>query len=340
MNKTLKLKGIFKILAVLLIFRLFISIIVLFFLNLYLKNSLDNYSGHIKDINFSLIQGSYSIVGLEIKKRNFQGNSSFLFIDTIKMDLDYSTIFNSDLRIKLFIISPELNLRDSDNKKNEQLGKNEEQDNWKKTFKTLIPIEIDQLEIVKGIITFNNLDLDESPPLKMTHLSLFIENLNPTKNKQNKINSSALLMNKSPLTIDGLINFKENGSYSWFLDYELEGFPLTKTNKLLLKYVPLDFTKGTLDIKGHHTQKDNSRGEIKFYFNNATVLDKTQEIKNASHLAIELSSALLNFLLQNSTTKSFAFSLPYHKTKNALRFDYSNAIWSSIKNNNTPLPKI
>ena len=210
---------------------------------------------------------------------------------------------------------------------------------------TLFPVSVDTFDLQRAQIVFEEYpSLDESSRLKIENINGQINNLTPTKNLQvSSFNLSASLQGSSDMSFIGELNmFKK--PILWDVDVEMKNFDLSKLNPVLVRKMPLTFTKGRLDLYVEaKTDGKIIKGYVKPFIKDMDVIANKEHFKGIKHFGIEILTAIGNLILRDSESKSVAtyFDFTYDKTfnmdtgqgiSNAIEHGFSKKLPPGIEN--------
>lgn len=313
------------IIALLVVFRIVLPSILLHQANKYLSEFSPTYYLHMEDLDISIIRGAYRFEEVIGKLKG--DDKTFLSIKSVDVSIAWREVFRG--RIVTDIVTDNLDflfLKDMSKLSN---PKSEAQD----VKETLFPVSVESLELHRAQIVFEEYpSLDESSRLKIENISGEINNLTPTKNQQvSAFNLSGSLQGSSQTNFIGELNMFVK-PLLWDVDVELKDFDLTKLNPVLIRKLPLTFTKGKLDLYAE-AKNDNQiiKGYVKPFIKDIDVVANKEHFKGIKHFGIEILTALGNLILRNSTNKTVAtyVDFTYDKTFNT---NTSQAISKAIEN--------
>tara|TARA_Y100000768_G_scaffold388938_1_gene388974 strand:- start:12517 stop:13539 length:1023 start_codon:yes stop_codon:yes gene_type:complete len=311
--------------------RAILPFLILLVVNLNLKYNLDNYTGSVQDIDLSFLKGKYQINNLKISKKTQSSNSPFIDIQNINIFMDYQSLKTGLVRFELFLESPKLFFKDSADESKKDDGKNEAKSNWIDTIESIIPVDIDQIRVRNGYISFQNIDIANKNEIFLKDIEMKVNDIYTKDLSKSSLSIKAKSNGNSDLSVHGLFGILHDQPIM-DLNYSLRNFSITEINKLLMKYIPLDFSSGELTLIGEYVSHKDVKAYTNFFFKDLDVIATEQSFKNTSHILYEFASGLYNWLLKNRDNSHLAFTLPYEYKKDKWEFDFSKVFWSSLKN--------
>jgi hypothetical protein len=328
------------IIAFLIAIRIALPSIGKWIINRELDRRLGTYVGHISDFDLNLYRGAYQLLGLEIKKRS--GTlPPILSMDTIDLSLAWRALLRKEITADIKIKGGIIRLIDSQQKERKQFGTEEK--GWRAALDVIFPMSIESLRIRDSSIYFTNYDFHEKLPVKLSKIKLDATDLRIQPSSEKNVNSpfvlNALAQDHALLHAEGRIDALADPPRA-DTDFYLRHFRLNSINQVLLNYLPLDITRGTLDIYGEAaTAEGDLQGYVKVFFKNGDIIASNQKFVSVKHFFYEILSAVGNWFLQNSKNKAVAAYIPFERYDGKLNVNSSKAFWSAVKNMGNKLPE-
>lgn len=313
------------IITILIIFRIILPSILLSEANKYLSEFSPTYYLHMKDLDISIIRGAYRFE--EIIGKIKDNNKSFLTIKTVDVSIAWREIFHG--RIVTDIVTENLDflfLKDMTKLSNPKKEAKEVKD-------TLFPISVESVDLQRAQVVFEEYpSLDQSSRLKIENINGQINNVTPTEASQvSAFNLSGSLQGSAETVFIGELNMFRK-PILWDVDIEMKNFDLSKLNPILVRKLPLTFTKGKLDLYAE-AKNDNKiiKGYIKPFIKDIDVIANKEHFMGVKHFGIEILIALGNLILRNADDKTVATyaDFTYDKT---LNINTSQGISKAIEN--------
>lgn len=313
------------IIAVLIVFRMILPSILLSQANKYLASFSPTYYLHMEDLDISIIRGAYRFEEVVGKLKGDE--KTFLSIKSVDVSIAWREIFRG--RIVTDVVTDNLDflfLKDMSklsNPKDEAVDVKE----------TLFPVSVESVDLRRAQIVFEEYpSLDESSRLKIENINGQITNLKPTEAQQiSAFNLSGSLQGSAVMSFIGELNMFVKPML-WDVDAEMKNFNLAKLNPVLIRKLPLTFTKGNLDLYAEaQNDKKMIKGYIKPFIRDIDVVANKEHFKGIKHFGIEILTALGNLILRDSDSKTVAtyVDFTYDKTFN---INTSQGISKAIEN--------
>lgn len=293
-------------------FRIYLPTLVLNYTNKTLAD-LDEYQGHVNDIDICLIKGQYTIKDLVISKRGKEGEP-LLQMPKTDLSIQWSALKNLELVGEIDSYNPVINFIVYDGEtedENSQLGTEVD---WAEPIKDLMPLEINRFTINKGKVHYKD-------PAQKPAVDIYLDDLDITgTNFTNATDLDEALPSKvtaectsigggqmyMTMRINPLMQTPD-------LDYtfKFEGVELRSLNDFSRAYSGLDFDKGKLDLYSEMAIKDRSlSGYVKPVMNNVDFIDLTEDIKTPLRLIWEGLATIVVEVFENQRKDQFATKVP------------------------------
>lgn len=330
--KTPLAKILLTILALLVVARMLLPSIIHTYLNDYLEDKVEGYTGYIEDFDLSLYRGAYQIQGFNFKKKvPNQAPQPFIKVKEFDLSLSWRALFRGFLLIDLTVEEPIIIFTDSADKSKQALAVDTEAKDWQDVYRTLVPFNLENLEINKGEVFFVNNDFKSPIEVYLKEIELDAKNIQNSTKENKKLFSdfklSAKAQDHAPLKAFGSLNLV-NKPLSFDINGEIKDFQLTKINNFFKAYGPLDITSGTFEFYTELASKDNKIvGYIKPMFDKVDVLDGLEPFNSFREFGFEIGGAILNLFFRNGKTLSVASKIPVEGKIDSPKF----GLWEGFK---------
>jgi hypothetical protein len=275
-------------------------------------NELPGYTGHVEDIDISLVRGAYVIKGLELRKKADPAKYPFLQIRRSDLSIEWKSLFKGRLVGEVILDQPMINILTT-----EDLDKEPSKDSWTKTVKALMPMTINKLQVNNGAFAYRDLNKQPATNLHIDQMQLTALNLaNVQKNADplpSQVNVTGLSIGKGHLKLDMKVNVLQD-----IPDFDA-GLALTGANLLSLNgffeaNAKMDIERGGIDIFSKLKLKDGEmNGYIKPFIRDLKVLDVKKDIKKKGGLLRVVKKAVVGLFAKavtNPKTKKIATMIP------------------------------
>lgn len=293
------------IILVLIVFRILLPQILLHQANKYLATFSPTYYMHMDDLDISIIRGAYTF---EAITGNLRGDDKkFLDISVIDVSLAWRHLLRG--KIVTDVVAENVDFLFLKDMSKLSPPKKEAKD----VKETLFPVKVESVDLRNARVVFEEYpSLDETSRLKIEKINGKITNLTPDQKEQlSDFNLTAAIQDSSETVFIGQLNLLKK-PVDWNVDVELNKFDLSKLNPILMRKLPLTFTKGKLDMYAEAKNEGKViKGYIKPFVTDIDVVANKEQFKGIKHFGIEVLTAFGNLLLRDSQTKSVATYLDF-----------------------------
>lgn len=317
-----------SIIAALVIFRLILPYIVLNYVNKTLAN-IDQYYGHVEDIDLALIRGAYMINDIKIEKKDSLGHpDSIPFFTSPKIDLsiEWKAIFKGRIVGEIYVENPVLNFVNGKHK-----GEDVKQDtaDFRKVIKDLMPLTVNHFEISDGQIHY--MDKFSSPQLDVS-----LKEIQAVAANLSNVNDSAKLL---PARLEATGNAYD-GHFELNVDFDalsrvptfdmnatIRGVNMVKLNDFFKAYGNFDLKKGNFGLYAEAAAKDSKfSGYVKPVIKDLDIVQFDKEEGNVGQILYEALIGSVAEIFQNQRKEQLASKIPFEG-----RFDDPNVnLWDAI----------
>jgi hypothetical protein len=324
-----------SIISALIIFRLLLPYIVLHYVNGKLEN-LEEYYGHVDDIDIHLYRGAYEIKDIKILKKVDKGVKKdtipFFKSPSIDLSIEWSAIFHGSIVGEISVEEPVINFV-----KDKHKGEDVKADtaDFAQLVDDLMPVTINRFDIHNGQIHFR--DLEATPKLDIA-----MKNINITATNLTNVTDSKELL---PATLkataeayDGkfVLNAKFDGLAkvpTFDMNVSLNGLHLVLLNDMLREYGNFDVKKGTFSLYGEFAAKEGKfGGYVKPFLRDLDVVQWNKEEGNFKQILWETVVASAAEILQNQKKEQLATKIQINGTFDKVHLNTWRAISFVLRN--------
>ena len=338
-HRTLKI--ILSIVAVIIILRLLLPIFVLRYVNKVLA-SMENYYGHVDDIDIALIRGAYVIQDMYINYRDSTGTQTpFFSSEVTDLSIEWDALFHGRLVGELIFQNPTLRFT-MDKVEPGEVAKDTA--DFRRLLDELMPLKVNRFEAHNGKIQFIDSSTTPVVDIYMTRTHILAQNLS-------NVRDTALLPSEVIASADvyqGRLKFKmkldplaENPTYD--LNMEVTNTHLPELNDFFRAYAKLDVNRGDFNLYMEMAAKDNKfKGYIKPIIKDLDIRGPEDRDDSILNQLWEYIAGAAGMILENRKKDQIATKIPiegeYDKTiigtwyavVHVLRNAFIQAIYPSI----------
>ena len=132
------------------------------------------YTGHVRDVDLSIIRGAYTVYGLEVDKRGTEPSEPFAVMDRMDISLQWSALLHRELVGELVMQGPRLNMVQGETDKETQLGAGV---NWPAEIREFFPFRFNRVEVDDGTATFRAPGINTNESLTVNNLAVVLRDL-------------------------------------------------------------------------------------------------------------------------------------------------------------------
>jgi len=312
MIKKSKIYIFLTIVVLLIVIRLLLPGVVLYYANSSLAN-MKGYYGHIKDIDLALFRGAYKIDSVYLNKVDSVSakQTPFFAASVIDLSVEWQALFNGHLVGEVIFENPVMVFTKD---KVEPGTLKKDSADLIRLLDTFMPLQVNRLKMTNGSIHY----IDESTiplvDISMTNTTLLAENLT------NSYDSTTILPAKISATADiyggGLsLNMRLNplAEYATFdLNAELKDTNLVALNNLFQAYAKIDVNKGTFGMYAEIAANDGKFiGYVKPLIKDLDILGKEDRSDNIFRQMWEGTVGGLAQVVENNETDKIATKIMF-----------------------------
>lgn len=331
-----------SVVILLIVFRLLLPYIVLKYVNKKLSN-LEEYYGHVEDIDIALLRGAYVIKDIKIVKiGNEQGEKDtipFFRSPVIDLSVEWKAIFKGSIVGEIYVEEPVLNFV-----KGKHKGEDAKADtaDFRQLVKDLMPLKVNHFEISNGEIHY--IDQFSSPKLDLAlkELNIVAVNLSNVNDSTKVLPANAKATGKA---YEG--NFRLKVDFDAFqktptfdMSAEITNVNLVLLNDFLRAYGNFDVKKGNFSVYTEFAGKDGGfGGYVKPILKDLDIVQWNKEEGNFKQILWETLIGSAAGLLENRRKEQLAtkveikgkFDKPDINLWRAISYVLRNAFVNALK---------
>jgi hypothetical protein len=334
-KKKSKRKKLIKILItitlVLIIVRILLPTIVLRYVNKSLSE-MEEYYGHVEDIDIYLYRGAYVIQDIRIVKLQKQSDSKdtipFFKCRNIDLSIEWKSLLKGSFVSEIIFDEPLVNFV---NAKEEDENLADDTADFKTLLKDLIPITINHFEVNNGEVHY--IDPNSSPSI-----DVFMDNIRVVANNLSSVNKDKKLLPANISAVGKIYggNFDLNMDLdalaqqpTFDLNAELKRLNMVKVNDMLRAYANFDVKKGNYGLYMEFAaRKGKFNGYVKPIIKGLDVVQWNKEEGDIGQIAWETLIGTTAEIFQNQSKEQLATKLNIEGEFN----DPNLHIWEAVTN--------
>lgn len=306
-NRTLILVGVVVCLIAL---RAALPLLLKDFANRRLQD-LNGYTGHVDAIDVALWRGAYDLKKLVIAKKGATKNEPFCDIEYLSLAIQWRALLKGSLVGEANFDRPQLNLIQSENSKESQLGNDND---WAKTLKNLFPFKFNEINVHRGTVRFRAPGIQTHDAVTLQNIEASITNLTNVVNQKGAafayFELHGQMLGNAPLTVKGSTNpYADSPTFE--VDTTLENVQLPQLDAWLQAYAGVNAAQGSFSMYSSLAAAEHKfKGYVKPILRDVHIVS----IKEQNATAIQkIWAALVQgvaTLLKNQTQDQLATKIP------------------------------
>ena len=210
--------------------------------------SLESYQGSVADVDIALWRGAYGLDGVQIVKREGSHQTPFFSAPRIDISVEWRSLFKGSVVAEAKFLQPQVNLVQSKNEKEEQLGK---EVNWADSLKELVPIRLNTVAVQDGTVTFRTPGIATNDALVAHNVSGTVSNLTNVVEQDKETFAdfaiSANVLQGGAAKVSGSVN-PLAATPTFDVNLAMEKVQLPQVNPWLRQYLKADAASGDFQL--------------------------------------------------------------------------------------------
>ena len=320
------------VLGLIILARILLPYILERYVNGVLKD-IPGYTGYVEDIDLALYRGAYVIEGLHLDKVNADVSTPLLFFPKTDISIEWKALFRGKIVSEIFLYDPVINYIYEDQKK-KTVEKQPEVTDWQEALMDLVPIEINHFEVFNGKFSYVQFSEDPNIDLVMENINLLTTNLRNVERTEgalpSTIHATAVSFGGGSVTLEGRIDVMKRIP-NLDLEFSLKEADVTALNETSLKFVGVDFARGTFELYAEAAIADGYlKGYIKPMFIDTELIGK--EDGGFFEKVWEGFVGVFKFLFKNQGTDTLATRTPFEGDLNKVDTGVLKTVINIFKN--------
>jgi len=318
------------IISLLLILRLLLPFFVKKYVNAVLAD-IPGYYGHVSTIDISLFRGAYVMNKLYLNKVDADSEVPFLEFEKTDISIAWKSLLKGKVVSEIKMTRPKVIYVFEDQKEEKVTAA--DFDDWTKALTDLVPIAINNLEIVNGKVAFVEITAKPTIDLHLDNLNLQASNLrNIIQNKRtlpSEIHATAVSIGNGKFQLDGKMNLVKQIP-DMDVSFSLENASVTALNDFTNHYAGIDFAEGDFNIFSEIAIADGYlKGYIKPLLKDSKLISKQDKF---SAILWEGFVGFFKFVLKNKGNNTLATKVPLQGDLNEVNSKVWPTVWNIFKN--------
>ncbi len=286
------------------------------------------YYGQVEDIDIALIRGAYVIDSLYLNTVNGDSEMPFLNLGKTDISVEWKSLFEGKIVSEIVMTRPQFTYVFEDQQK-DSLAEQPDADDWTKALTDLVPIDINNLQIIEGKAAFVQLAADPSIDLYLNDIALNATNLRNVQRRARELPSTlhatANSIGNGQVKLDGKMDLvKEIPDID--ISFSLENATITAFNDFTNYYAGIDFAEGNFNLYSEVAIADGFlTGYVKPLLKDSQLIEKEDKFLEKLW---EGFVGLFKFILKNQGNNTLATKVPIQGDLNQVK----SKVWPTVLN--------
>ncbi|GFE78061.1 hypothetical protein GCM10011487_00610 [Steroidobacter agaridevorans] len=210
--------------------------------------ALEDYDGHIDDVDLSLIRGAYRIDNIQIVKTGSGQPVPFFSSDRIDFSVEWRSLLHGSLVSEAEFFNPNVNFVKAENEQQSQTGKGV---NWADRFEQLFPFKFNTVRVHNGTVTFTAPGISTRDAIKATRLEGELTNLTNVVDSGKEtfagFRADAQVLDGGSVEVSGSVDPLE-AKPTFDVNLQLRNVKLPQVNPWLRQYIKADAEAGDFEL--------------------------------------------------------------------------------------------
>jgi len=319
-----------SILALLIVIRIALPYVVKNYVNGVLAE-IPGYYGQVDDIDLNLFRGAYVIKKLYLNKVDAGSEVPLINLEKTDISVQWKALFDGKIVSEVILTRPQFIYVFEDQQKSE--SSEADYDDWTKALTDLVPIEINNLEIIDGKVAFVELTADPTIDLNMSKVNLNATNLRNVVDTEQKLPSdvygTAVSIGNGNFKLEGKMNLVKQIP-DMDVSFSLENASATALNDFTNHYAGIDFQEGNFNLYSEIAIADGFlKGYLKPILKDTKLLGKDD---NFFEKLWEGFVGFFKFILKNHKENTLATEIPIEGDLNNVQGKFWPTLLNVFKN--------
>jgi uncharacterized protein involved in outer membrane biogenesis len=274
-------------------------------------SEMQDYRGHVAEVDISLWRGAYTIHAVEIKKVSGNVPVPFFSAPAVDLSVEWKALFHGAFVGEINFERPKINLVNGGSKASSQAPLDEP---WTEKVRQLFPLKINRFTVNEGEVHYRDFSKKPSVDIVLDRLDVVATNLTNSTKVAETLKAN-IEMKGRPLregTFKTEINLDPYATKPTFaMKSEIDGVPLVKLNEFAKAYAGITFEAGTLRVATEMNSKQgNFRGYIEPVFDKMEIFDPSHDADNPIDFVWQGIVGGLTRIIRNHPKDRFGTKVP------------------------------
>ena len=277
--------------------------------------ALENYDGHVEDVDLALWRGAYGIDNIRIVKTGAERPVPFFSGDRIDLSVEWRSLLRGSLAAEAVFQNPSLNFVQGETEQQSQTGKGVD---WTDRFEELFPFRFNTVTVHNCTITFLAPGINTADAIKATRVEGQVSNLTNVADSGKEtfadFRASAEVLDGGSAEVSGSVDPLEQQP-TFDVNLQVKDVKLPQVNPWLRQYIKADAEAGDFELYLEIAAADGKfQGYAKPVMQNVDIYSSEEPEENALKRIWE---GLVDFaanVLENEEQDQIAARVPFTGT--------------------------
>ncbi|WP_339842930.1 DUF748 domain-containing protein [uncultured Halopseudomonas sp.] len=242
-----------------------------------------DYTGSVEGVELYWWRGAYELHNLRIEKIEGDVQAPLLEAPLIDIAISWKALWEQRALVSVIrFTGPELTFVDAQNEQDKQAGEGVD---WRETLQDQLPITMNELQVVDGVLAFRNFSTEPQVNLYANNVDLTIYNLSTAEDLEGtrdaSLEGTAMFLGHAPIeahaAFDPLVRMEDFAFRLRVTDVELP-----RINDFASVYGNFDFQAGSGELVIEVSVEDGElQGYVKPLMRDVQIFDFEQDIQNS-----------------------------------------------------------
>lgn len=277
--------------------------------------ALEQYDGHVDDVDLALWRGAYGIDNLRIVKTGSGQPVPFISSERMDFSVEWRSLLRGSLVAEAVLQRPNVNFVQGKTKQESQTG---EGVNWTDGFEELFPFRFNTVTVHDGVVTFRAPGIRTADAIKATNVEAQVTNLTNVADSGKQtfasFQATAAVLDGGGANISGSVD--PLGKQPTFdVNLQVNNVKLPQVNPWLRQYIKADAEAGDFELYLEIAAADGKfQGYAKPVLRNVDIYSSEEPEEN---LLKRIWEGLVDFaanVLENDQNEQVAARIPFTGT--------------------------
>jgi hypothetical protein len=277
--------------------------------------ALEQYDGHVDDVDLALWRGAYGIDNIRIVKTGGKQPVPFFSADRIDLSVEWRSLMRGSLVAEAVFQSPNINFVQGETEEQSQTG---EGVNWADRFGEMFPFRFNTVTVHNGVLTFRAPGIRTADAMKATNVEGEVTNITNVADKGKEtfadFRATAQVLDGGSAKIAGSVDPLDSKP-TFDVNLQVNDVKLPQVNPWLREYIKADAEAGDFELYLELAAADGKfQGYAKPVLRNVNIYSSEEPEKNPLKRIWEGLVEFAANVLENDEKEQVAARIPFTGT--------------------------